>query len=214
MTDPIIWYTRWMGDIDTQVIFNYHCPGGFDSELAFSRASRRFQPVDDALAPDFLFFDSHKKIKASCRDAFQIVDAVLVCSPAFRDVLTRFDIGSSRLYEVPIYRDATKKPSDLPPHYVLRVTEAKPGTFVPEESVNIRRPRDPITQELRSPDLPFLAVEDKDQLAVRAEAAQGVDLWYDPAIAERLFLSDRLVQAIEEVGLKSRALRFMRAKIV
>jgi len=176
MTDPIIWYTRWMGDLDTQVAFNYHCSGVFESELAFSYASRHFQPVDDSRAPEFLFFARRNTIKASCRDAFKIMDAVLVCSPAFRDVLTRFDIISSCLYEVPIYREATKKPSDLPPHYVLRVTEAKPGTFVPEKSVNIRRVRDPITQELRSPDLPLYAVEDKDQLAVRAEAAQGVDL--------------------------------------
>ena len=142
------------------------------------------------------------------------MDAILVCSPAFRDVLIRFDIGSSRLYEVPIYRDEKMTPSDLPPHYVLRVTEAKPGTFVPEESVNVERLRHSATNELLSPDLPLYPVEDKDQLAVRAEAAQGVDLWYDPKIAKRLFLSDRLVQAIEEAGLKSRAFRFVRARVV
>ena len=210
---PVIWYTKWMNDLDTQVIFDHFHRDGHSAKLAFSNAARAFSPVSDSLAPEFLYFSNRTKIKTSCRDAFQIKDGILICSPAFHDLLMRFDIGSSRLYEVPIYRDENKTPSGIPPHYVLRVTEGKPGCFVPEESTNVFQYKRH-DAEFPEPDANWRNGYGHDQLAVRASAAQGVDLWYDPKLRYRLFLSDRLVTAIEEDGLKSRAFRFFRAKTV
>ncbi|MDD7972970.1 imm11 family protein [Roseinatronobacter alkalisoli] len=211
---PVIWYTKWMTGGDTHISFDYRCPGGFPSRLEFSRATMSCRPTDESNAPEFVFFSRHDKIKASCRDAFSITGGVLVCSPAFRDVLIRFDLGSSRLYEVPIYRDENKTPSGIAPHYVLHMTEGKLGCFVPEESSGVEQMRHPL-DKIAKPGNPWREALDQDvQLAIRADAAQGADLWCDPKLRNRIFLSDRLARAVKEAGLKSPAFRFVRAKVV
>ena len=45
-----------------------------------------------------------------------------------------------------------------------------------------------------------------DQLAVRADAALGEDLWVDPMFRNRIFLSDRLLTAMQAEKIKVRAL--------
>ena len=212
---PVIWYTKWMTDLDTQVVFDYLCRGGQESKLAYSRAVRYCWPVDDAHISDYLYFGPRgdSKVKPPCRDAFKIIDGLLVVSQAFCDVLVQHELGATRLHEVPVHRDERGAPSDLPPHYLLHVTEGKPGTFAPEHSTNVEQLKRYDEAEPR-PDAPWIDLYNKDELAVHAASAAGADLWHDPALRERLFLSDRLARAIKEAGLKSRALRFVSAKVV
>lgn len=208
-----VWYTKWMSDLETQVAFNYHCAGGLGRKVEYSDAVRACQPVDPTHIPELLFFEDHDRIKASCRDAFKIVGALLVCSKALRDVLVEHDLGSTQLHEVPIYADEGRTPTDIAPHYLLHVTERKPGTFSPEHSEGVDRLRSPIDKSV-IPNGYWLGKYDRDTLAVHARSAAGVDLWRDPMIAKRLFLSNRLKRAIEAAGLKSRALKMHKAKML
>jgi hypothetical protein len=215
MATPRIWYTRWMSDAGTDVRFDYVCRGGADSRYAYSDAVRYGRPLDDRHVPEFLHFgvDGDETVKRTCRDAFRIADGVLVCSKAFRDVLMQHDLGSSRLHEVPVRRDATGTPSKLPPHYLLHVTERKVGTFAPRHSTDVRQllRRD---ETVPRPHASWAGVDDRDALAVNAAAARGADLWHDPALRQRLFLSDRLKLAIDAAGLSSRAFRFQEARVL
>jgi hypothetical protein len=214
MNPPRIWYIKWMSDVAVQVGFNYRCQDGLEGKLAFSDAVRGKQPVDDRRVPEFLHYGYEDHVAGGLRDAFSIVDGLLVCSPAFRDVLVAHDLGATRLHEVPIYADAEgTKPSGLPPHYLLHVLEAKPGTFVPEQSENVKQFMNALEKTPR-PDAPWEGIYRNDILAARADAAEGVDLWHDPNLLSRLFLSNRLAQAIRAAGLKSRALKLHEAKIV
>jgi len=212
---PRIWYIKWMTDLDTQVVFDYVCRGGFESRLAYSRAVRYCWPVEDAHVPEYLYFGpmGDSKVKPSCRDAFKITDGLLVVSQSFRDVLVQHDLGATRLHEVPVRRDEAGTPSDLPPHYLLHVTEGKVGTFAPEGSTNVRQFQRYDEAEPR-PDAPWGDLYNKDELAVHAASAGGADLWHDPSLQGRLFLSHRLKRAIGTAGLKSRGLKVPAAKVV
>lgn len=48
---------------------------------------------------------------------------------------------------------------------------------------------------------------------MRAAAAQGADLWHDPKMRNRFFMSDRLKQAIDAAGLKVKALDLYPARV-
>jgi hypothetical protein len=208
-----VWYTRWMTDIDAQVGFDYHCVDGNSGKIAYINAMMSFRPVEDRHIPEFLFMDRDKDIRPSLRDAFRIVGKVLVCSKAFRDVLIEHDLGSTRLYEVPVYADEAKTPSDIPSHYLLHVTEAKSNTFAPEHSKGVEQVQS-LLEATPRPNAPWTHIYDRDVLAVKESSAQGVDLWCDPQIRRRIFLSDRLKKAIEAAGITSRALSLQKAKIV
>ena len=211
---PRIWYSRLLSDID--IFVDMDCVMTLNERkdrIIFNDHYLRWEPDDRPNAPEHLFFSKGtNKIKASARDAFQILNGYVVISPKFRDLLRQFDLGSTRLIEVPIYRSDGKTLADFPPHYVLHVTETKP-TLIPEESKNIKRPIPPGASE-PLPHARWSAVYSTDELTVKATSADGVDLWADPILRERLFLSDRLKQAIEANEIKSRGFDFVAAKVL
>jgi hypothetical protein len=90
------------------------------------------------------------------------------------------------------------------------VAETKP-CFVPEESENVKRFVQWGETEPR-PGAPWVSVYSRDLPAVRATAAQGVDLWGEPVLDERLFFSDRLKQAIDAAGITRKGLELTEAK--
>ena len=151
-------------------------------------------------------------IPASYRDAFKIAGGYIVISRKFRDVLAEFELGKTRLIELQLYQSDGETPSDTPPHYILNVAETKP-CFVPEESENVKRFVQWGEAEPR-PGAPWVSVYSRDLPAVRASAAEGVDLWGDPVLDERLFFSDRLKQAIDAAGITRKGLELTEAKVV
>lgn len=78
-----IWYTRWPGDTGSMVYLRGAHAGGFQASLEFSRASRAFRPTDNSNAPDFLYFENAQGIQSSYKDAFMIVNGLLVVSKKF-----------------------------------------------------------------------------------------------------------------------------------
>ena len=208
-----IWYTKWMTDLDKQVIFAYHCDGGQESKLAFSDAVRYCWPVEDRHIPEFLYYKTDRALKPNRHHAFNIVDGLLVCSPQLRDVLAAHDLGASRLHRVPIYADAEKTPSGLEPHFLLHVTEGKPDTFAPEASKNVEQFQRE-DEKVPRPDAAWRGRYNQDVLAVRRGSDEGADLWHDPKLRGRLFASDRLKTAIEAAGIGPKELLFHKATIV
>jgi hypothetical protein len=152
------------------------------------------------------------KVPAPCQDAFKIADGFIVISRKFRDVLAGFELGRTRLIELPVYQSDGETPSDTPPHYILNVAETKP-CFVPAESEYVQRFVQWNETEPR-PGAPWVADARRDRLAVRASAAEGVHLWGEPVLRERLFFSDRLKQAIDAAGITRKGLELTAAKVL
>lgn len=141
-----------------------------------------------------------------------ITDGIVVISPKLRDVLSQFDLGSTGLFEVPIYQSDKTTLSAYPPHYILHVSEAK-DCFVPEASEGVRRfvgwgKTEPL------PGAPWVPKAGRDLLAVRASAAAGADLWVDPKLWDRLFFSARLKRAIDDSHVISKVLTRIEATVL
>lgn len=207
---PKIWASRFPRFLDI-VSFGWNCVG---KKIDFIHASQyRLEFVDADLSPKSIFFARHDKIPSGLKDAFKIKDGLRVISPALRDVLVQFDMDGVQLFEVPIHADETGAPSGLPNHYVLNIYGGK-DALIPELSENIEKPiirAAGYTEPL--PNAKWTAVHSTDIVALKAEALQGADLWRDPEYRSTFFFSDRLKQAIDAAGLKTKALSFAPTRI-
>ncbi|HSF95054.1 MAG TPA: DUF1629 domain-containing protein [Thermohalobaculum sp.] len=213
-TFPRIWFSRIAQTTEVHVRLDFVSPNrDVQARLACLSLYQRWEAWSNDCAPTRLFFkEKGGKIPASCKDAFTIFDGLIVISRKFRDVLAGFELGRTRLIELPVYQSDGETPADIAPHYILNVTETKP-CFVPEESENVRRYIVPGETEPR-PGAPWKSVYSRDRPAVRASAAEGVDLWGEPVLRQRLFFSDRLKQAIDAAGITRKGLDLTAAKVV
>ncbi|MEO1470698.1 MAG: hypothetical protein AAFV86_16760, partial [Pseudomonadota bacterium] len=97
-------------------------------------------------------------------------------------------------------------------HFILHVMEKK-SAFVPEASEHVFQ-GSLIGHRPVIPGEPWTPKSGKDILAVRAAAAEGVDLWADPDIKRRLFATDRLKRALDKAKVKTRVLTFLPARVL
>lgn len=228
MTNPIapdlpkIWFTRFMSETDSvqNLDFQIDYPPEMDAltlldqRIKFTDASEGMTSIDQSLWPVFLYFRKGLKIRENTADAFRIYNALMIISPKLRDVMVQFDLGSSQLIEVPIYKSEKRKdPSRYPPHYVLHVTEKK-SAFVPEASEYVK-PIGPYAVTPQHPDALWKRdIRGEDVPALRATAANGADMWGDTKYKRCIFFSDRLKCALDDAGIKTRGLKFFPATVV
>ena len=209
-TLPRIWYTRIMTDIDAGVeVDTVFSQPSLKDTVRFGKHYEAWEIDPGGNEPRFLKFrNGETKIKPTLLDAFR--QFALTISPILRDVLVQFDLGSTRLFEVPIYEEDGETLSSFSPYYVLHVTETKP-TLIPEASKNIERPN---LLNLPEVDLKtrWMYTLHPDELAVKATSGTGVDLWADKVLFGRLFFSDRLKRAIDAADIQSTALTFVQAR--
>lgn len=114
------------------VDLDYHFSGGRKTKtFEYSKNFKLFLLVPRESASLSLFIaKSRLRIPDRCRHAFKMIGGFLVISPKLRDVLIRFDLGKTALFEVPILQADGETPSDYPPHYILNVAETR-DCFVP-----------------------------------------------------------------------------------
>lgn len=180
-----------------------------DRQIAYSDAARNMQPYTGDFPPTFLYFSQGTQIAQATKDAFISENGLMIVSPAVRDVLVQFELGASQLIEVPVYRDMAGTPSEYPPHFVLHVMEHK-SCFVPEASLNVEQPPK-WDGSPPDPDKKWRGIYRTDTPALRAFAADGADMWCDPILRHRIFVSDRLKQALDAARIKSQGLKFFEA---
>ena len=109
------------------------CPAGFHGRVPVS-----LEAHIERQSTDSTFFREDTELPSGSKDAFSIYDALLIVSPALRDILVQFNIGDTQLIEEPIYEDEAGTPSGLPNHYVLNVHQPR-ETLIPELSENIEQ---------------------------------------------------------------------------
>lgn len=206
--EPKIWVSRFFTSRNL-VNFDWSTRGArIDYKNAYWRDQALADPKD---APERIFFEDDTAVKPTLKDAFTIIGGILIISPALRDVLVECDLGQSQLFEVPICADESGTPSGLPNHYALNVHEPR-RTVIIELSDNIERPISPGRTE-PAPNAKYVPQRWTEILPVRADSAQGPDLWHDPRILSRFFMSDRLKQAIDAADLKVKGLDLYPARV-
>jgi hypothetical protein len=161
-------------------------------------------PLPPDLVPDYIFFayrddvfakyrQGKKDYKNNTPDLVMIGGGLLVISERFRDLLSGFDMGTTLIHEVPLYENDQKS---LRPGrwFILHITANK-KTVIPELSENVERVA-PGSAKWKS------RIAQEDVLTVRADAANGPDLWIDADFRGRIFLSDRLKSALKPAGIR------------
>jgi hypothetical protein len=144
------------------------------------------EPVSEDELPKFLTIKHSEDDCVDLHDFFTFVYPVI--SERFRDFLLRFDIGDTRFVPIDIYQsDGVTKRAET--YFILNIVSQK-ECLVPEETH--------INYATKIKDGFWLATPmRKDyQLAVRASAREGADLWVDPRLRGDLFFSDGLCSAL------------------
>ena len=113
-------------------------------------------------------------------------------------VLSGMDLGEGGLVPIPIY-EADRRTERAGPFYVLNFG-ARKDTLIGEQSAKVEfQGRKPDTGE-EFWTVKF-GVSDGD-LAVRASAAAGADLWFDPKLWKTFFVSERFADALRTAGVE------------
>ena len=200
MTDalPKIWNTTFTDHTINLRYIDFHIvESTVKREAACSRAFLYPDgiPLPPDLVPDYVFFkyrDAKEDYKSKTPDLVMIEGGLLLISEKFRNLLSGFNIGTSLIHEVPLYENDQKtlRPGRW---FILHITANK-KTVIPEKSENVKPSLSGRTWSSR--------IAQEDILAVRADAAQGADLWIDPHYGGRIFLSDRLKSALKPAGIR------------
>jgi hypothetical protein len=153
------------------------------------------KPLPADLLPEYVFFeyqDQDEKYKANTPDLMRFTGGLLMISEKFRDFLTGFDLGTTLIHEMPLldYDQKTRRPGRW---FLLHITAHK-NTVIPEKSENVERVN-------KGYDI-WWPRNSEFVLAVRADAAEGPDLWLDPNFHRCFFVSDRLKTAFKTAGLR------------
>lgn len=203
---PKIWNSRFPGDT--------RASARMDSRLADNDLANRVlvsdafnypngRPLPANLVPECIFPKAPGD-PLKDRHWARITGGLNVISEQFRNVLVDFDLGTTQIIEVP-YVDAQgmRRPGHW---YLFHISEMK-SCLVPEQSRGIRQNE-------------FVAVDwdpgwsEEELLAVDASASEGVDLWIDPHMSRRIFLSDRLKSAIQAAGIRTRGMTLHRCRVI
>ncbi|WNZ54000.1 hypothetical protein QT397_02340 (plasmid) [Microbulbifer sp. MKSA007] len=127
----------------------------------------------------------------------------------FAEILKRFDMGGGELVEFPIY-EADKTTQFPGPFYFINWGSQK-HCFLHEESNGVKA-------TARNPETGFhrwrVAIGPQDgDIAVSGDALQGADLWIEPLLRSKIFMSGQLHDAIVKAYPKI-DFRFSKARIV
>jgi hypothetical protein len=196
-TLPKIWNTQKIPDPAIMKSIKFQIDG---DELTYVLKYDRGMPMVRDEAPEYIFFrhyDTPERKKASLPDFFCIANGVLIVSQAFHDLLSQFDLGDGRMFEVPLYEHDQK--TLRPGRWFILHVAAQKQTLIPEKSEHVRPVGDQGNWKAES-----IAIE--PVLAVRASSAKGADIWMDRRFKSRMFLTDRLKSAIKQSDLKIRSL--------
>ncbi|MCK0096501.1 hypothetical protein MWU60_13035 [Yoonia sp. F2084L] len=185
-----IWRSRIMSEQDAWTPLGYHISK--EAQPLFQRGRDLCEPISEEHAPEYLYFeykDLSTHEKNNLKDIFWIYGGVIIVSQKFKAVLDDFDLGRTQLIPVPIfdYDQTTQLDHKC---YIFHIAERKKG-FIPELSEGVKPLKGGVIWSPR-----------RDVLAVDAACAEGVDLWRDPLIGRRIFMSDRLVKALKKAKLK------------
>lgn len=114
------------------------------------------------------------------------------------EILSQFDLGEGGLIPFTIYKADLETP--YPGEFFLLNFGCHKETVLPEQSRNVVKRGISVKtgQELWKVN----SWSKEGDVVVSPAVLEGPDLWFDPAIYNKVFMSDLLVKALSEIGLK------------
>lgn len=151
------------------------------------------QDIDADEYPDYMYhtYKDSAEPHFKWKDVFIGGGGLIVISGAMFDLLQGFNLGATRLQNVPLRKhDQTTPVEDR--WYFLHIRENR-NCLVPEQSTGV--------EASRSADRWRVNSEAKYQLSIDPTAAADLDLWRDSRARSVVFFSHRLKQAFTAEGL-------------
>jgi hypothetical protein len=112
----------------------------------------------------------------------------------YADVMSRHNLGKSQFFPITVFRHDGKTRYDGE-YFGIYFGETKAAVSYPESS-GLK-----IFNSMVGPLFDVRIVPENGQFAVRASALDELDMWIDPQCYSFFFISGRLKQALDEVGL-------------
>lgn len=125
------------------------------------------------------------------------------------EILSQVDLGEGGLIPFTIYKADLETP--YPGEFFLLNFGCRQKTVLPEESRNLEK-----RGVHHQTGITYWAVNfwsENQDIAVTSKCLPAADMWFDPVIYNKIFMSDRLVQALSEIGLKD-VFRIQECRIV
>ena len=134
---------------------------------------------------------------------FKKIKDILMVGPFYAvkgklaEVLSRFDLGEGGLLPFTIYNADLETP--YPGEYFLLNFGAQKNTVLPEQSQNVvsRGKQHKTGVELWKVN----SWSEEGDVVVTPDCLEGADLWFDPAVYNKIFMSDALAQALIDIGM-------------
>lgn len=114
------------------------------------------------------------------------------------EVLARFDLGAGGLIPFTIYKADLETP--YPGEFFLLNFGCHKSTVLPEQSRNVVK-----RGVHHETGITYWAVNswsEEHDVAVSLECQGGADIWFDPVIYNKIFMSDQMAQAMINIGMK------------
>ena len=151
-------------------------------------------------------------------DAFFSISRALVVSEAMRNTLVHFDLGTSQIFECPLFEikardkmgrtEADRSKQDPRRWFILHISEEKPA-LLPEKSKDLSKYPKKGSGFFRMdvPDNPGLTLS-KDI------ALNGPHIWKQKGLSGVFFFTDTILSAIKAKGLRTHAMKFVPCRLV
>lgn len=191
---PQVWVSRIM--CDTTLIKSFEANLYFTDQDAYLDAYKRNlrgEPLPADRFPKEIYGKYPDKRMKNLPDVF--LGAAWIVSAEVATVLQQFNLGRTSLYPTRLFQHDRKTPV-AGNYFCLNFGEVK-SALVPEKS--------PATRQHPHAIRPSLAPGVQDnEITVSETARIGVDMWISPDLANGVFLSDALVQALKAAKLTRR----------
>jgi hypothetical protein len=128
---------------------------------------------------------------------FFLIGLFIAVKGELAKVLSRFDLGEGGLVPVPLFKADLVTPHEVE-CYILNFGAFK-RCLVPEKSVGLAMRGYSEKKQLMLYKVQSW-IEDR-KVAVSSDALIGPDLWFDPALYRKTFVSEQLAVAIKEIGM-------------
>lgn len=113
------------------------------------------------------------------------------------DTLARCDLGEGGLIPFTIYKADLETP--YPGKFFLLNFGCRRETVLPDKSRNVVKFS--VHQETGFQKWKVNSWSEDEDVAVPSAVLEGPDLWFDPAIYNKIFMSDALAQALSKIGM-------------
>jgi hypothetical protein len=113
------------------------------------------------------------------------------------ETFARFDLGEGGLIPFTIYQADLETP--YPGEYFLLNFGCRKKTLVPEQSQNVEKFS--VDHKTGVQYWKVNSWHENGDVAVAASVLKGPDVWFDDVVDNKIFMSDRLVQALVDIGM-------------